>query len=297
MGINTEMVYVLATLERAGELAGKSRIVELGSQDVSAHPDSLRAAERSCFGMERGGAPENAAAFYRRYGLTDYACLDAGGSPTEGRMIADLNEPVPGGMLGCGPFDVVTNLGTSEHCFNQAAVFANVHELCAVGGLMIHVLCAQGLVNHGYFNYHPRMVHELAGSNRYDILNLWFTVDFTSHLIDYNSRSFREYDDRDVMLYVVLRKMNGSPFRLPFDTMFASQSKLKSYDNICRLNREQFSPYVKGNWSNATARDAFMRAPPPPRAALEDGAASGSVSRLTETLARIRRALLESSNR
>ena len=259
MGINSEMVYVLAAMEAAGELLGKKRIIELGAQDISAHPESILGAERRAFGHDRGIPPSNAAAFYRRYGFTGYACLDAGGSDTPGRFIVDLNEPLPEQILTLEKFDIVTNLGTSEHCFNQRTVFANMHNLCATNGLMIHVLCAQGLVNHGYYNYHPRMVYEIARANEYSIKHFWFTVDFTSHLINYTLDNFRLYDSRDVMIYVVMQKTCEMPFRQPFDSMFQEQIRIDTYKDNLQQRSAQFQPYIKTDWSNATAPDAYLR--------------------------------------
>jgi hypothetical protein len=237
MGINSEMVYVLAAMEAAGELLGKKRIIELGAQDISAHPESILGAERRIFGYDRGTSPSSAAAFYRRYGLTEYACLDAGGSDTPGRFIVDLNEPIPEQIPAWGKFDIVTNLGTSEHCFNQRTVFANINDLCATNGLMIHVLCAQGLVNHGYYNYHPRMVY----------------------LIDYTLDNFRLYDSRDVMIYVVMQKTCEMPFQQPFDSMFQEQIRIDTYKDNLQQRSEQFQSYIKTDWSNATAPDAYLR--------------------------------------
>ncbi len=265
MGINSEMVYVLQALESAGDLKDKRRIVELGAQDISAHPDSIMGAERRAFGHERGVAPANAAAFYRRYGVTEYVCLDAGGSDTPGRLIVDLNQPLPAWVLSLGKFDIVTNLGTSEHCFNQEMVFVNMHNLCQTGGLMIHVLCAQGLVNHGYYNYHPRLVHELAQANGYSIRHFWFTVDFTSHLIAYTLETFRLYDSRDIMMYVVLEKASDTAFREPFDSMFEETVQVETYKNATGASAKEFRSYIKTDWSNATAPDAYSRQAPQPQ--------------------------------
>lgn len=265
MGINSEMVYVFAAIKEAGLLVGKNRIVELGAQDLSVHPDSLLGAERLVFGHTRGAPPRNAAEFYLRYGFTEYVCLDAGGSDTPGRLIVDLNESLPEKVAALKKFDIVTNLGTSEHCFDQRMVFTNIHTLCKTGGLMIHVFCAQGLANHGYVNYHPRMVYELALANQYIIRYFWFTVDFTSQLIDYSLDNFRLYDDRDVMLYCVLEKTCDRKFRLPFDSMFQKENQICKYKANVQENSDQFQPYIKTDWSNATAPDAYLRKPKAPQ--------------------------------
>ena len=87
--------------------------------------------------------------------------------------VLDLNhDPMPEAMVNC--FDLVMNVGTSEHVLNQAAVFAFAHEATRPGGLMFHQLPASGFANHGYFCYTPRLFCDLAGYNDYEIVDLWF---------------------------------------------------------------------------------------------------------------------------
>jgi SAM-dependent methyltransferase len=97
------------------------------------------------------------------FAFEDYLALDRNG--TGAARSADLNEPVdlP------GAFDVVTNLGTSEHVFNQYQFFKTMHEATRPGGLMIHSLPNQGGYDHGFYNYHPTFCFDLAAANGYDV--------------------------------------------------------------------------------------------------------------------------------
>lgn len=100
------------------------------------------------------------------YGLVfrfdDYLAIDRHG--TGAARLADLNQPVrlP------GRFDVVTNFGTAEHVFNQYQFFKTVHEATRPRGLMIHSLPNQGGYDHGFYNYHPTFLFDLAAANGYD---------------------------------------------------------------------------------------------------------------------------------
>jgi len=80
----------------------------------------------------------------------------------------DLNEPI------VVPREVklVTNFGTSEHVFDQAQLLETCHRLCAVGGLMVHVVPMAGDLNHGFFNYQPGLFVDLASTNSYQIVAL-----------------------------------------------------------------------------------------------------------------------------
>ena len=261
MGINTEMYRILSYLQSHKLLTGKKSVVELGAQVISAHKNSLETVQKK-LGMSDVKPPTTAIELYRQFGLIDFCCVDAGGSLAENKVIADLNRPLQAQWKGFRTFDVVTNLGTSEHCFDQVSVFRNIHDMCAEGGLMIHQLCTQGLVNHGYYNYHPRFVYEMAQANGYEIVKIWFTVDFMSQLIEYNLDDFYLHDDRDLMIYTVLRKRYDRPFRLPFDSIFDEENQLEDYKQSQSIKDKEFDAYIKATWLNATAPDAFRRMPP-----------------------------------
>ena len=79
-------------------------------------------------------------------------------------------------------YDVVTNFGTTEHIANQLNAFKIIHDLTAPGGIMIHAVPAQGLVNHGLLKYNPKWFWMLARSNDYR----WLDFDYSSsgHITD-----------------------------------------------------------------------------------------------------------------
>ena len=69
---------------------------------------------------------------------------------------------------GCrGKYRLVTNYGTTEHVANQLNAFKIIHDLTAVGGLMVHSVPAQGMFCHGLVNYNPKFFWMLARSNGY----------------------------------------------------------------------------------------------------------------------------------
>jgi SAM-dependent methyltransferase len=105
--------------------------------------------------------------FYRiMFGEHSYRAVDLHGTAIAEQY--DLNFPLP--MT--DQFDVVTNLGTAEHVFNQCQVFQSLHERTKPGGIMIHSLPNQGGYDHGFYNYHPTFVFDLSQANRYHIVSL-----------------------------------------------------------------------------------------------------------------------------
>ena len=73
-------------------------------------------------------------------------------------------------------FDLVTNLGTGEHVFDQRRVFENVHNLTKPGGVMLYMLPFVNWLNHGFYNFHPVLFADLAAANGYGILEIALTA-------------------------------------------------------------------------------------------------------------------------
>jgi len=85
-------------------------------------------------------------------------------------------------------YDVVTNIGTSEHIFNQLAVFKTIHNLVTAGGVIIHQLPGQGYYDHGFYNYQPTFFFDLAQANNYLIVGFWMYDNNKRELINVHKR-------------------------------------------------------------------------------------------------------------
>jgi hypothetical protein len=140
-------------------------------------------------------------------------------------------------------FDFVTNIGTTEHVFNQANCFKVLHDLTDVGGIMAHAVPFAGLENHGLFKYSMKFFTALAKENDYDCLDAWvswniknqqfkpgvgeFFVDSVGmfrdarssrhHPIDHYHLNYADYRATDSCIYVFLRKTSSKEFRIPWD--------------------------------------------------------------------------------
>jgi hypothetical protein len=69
-------------------------------------------------------------------------------------------------------FHVVINSGTAEHVFNACQFFKTVHERTFPGGLMIHAFPFVGWLDHGFYNFNPTLIADLAAANQYAFL-IW----------------------------------------------------------------------------------------------------------------------------
>ncbi len=145
-----------ATLNRIAERAAQA------GQDA--------AALRAINALDMTARGDRVAAYYTSLGARSYAAIDV--NDTYGSLVMDLNKDLDAEYQFREQFDLVTNNGTGEHVFDQAAVYRNAHKLTRPGGLMVHVMPFVNYVNHGFYSFHPNLYHALAVANHYDVVGL-----------------------------------------------------------------------------------------------------------------------------
>lgn len=145
----------------------------------------------------------------------------------EGAQRVDLNWIDAKSVL--RPVDVIINTGTAEHVFSQGAVWRTMHEACKTGGLMVHALPLWGWLDHGFYNYHPTFVTDLAVENGYEILYWLFAeiepafhkvVTCPADLLALYPRS----RDKGAMMHVAYRKTSDVPFRVPMQGVYTNRT-------------------------------------------------------------------------
>ena len=118
--------------------------------------------------LELGGkinAPYTYKAFFQRLG---FAHLSVDWNGQHGAIKRDLREP-----LELGQFDMVTNIGTSEHVDKQAGVWRNMLEAMHVGSVLLCTTPKPGHWTwHGWHHPHAEFYRELAALNGLDIERL-----------------------------------------------------------------------------------------------------------------------------
>jgi hypothetical protein len=200
-------------------LPPKSKVIEFGNQRFTAGTDFKSTQD-----------------FYKSLGF-EYLALDV--NENMGAVICDLN--VTGHKF--EPVDLVTNNGTSEHIFNQAACFENAHEMCKVGGLMLHILPFTPWLNHGFFNYNPILFRDLAAANDYEIVFCGI-ANRSRQRIELGEEGFVEKRPQELIRHVeallpggevfviaVFRKTKEDGFKFPFQGKYKqdiSDGKLKA---------------------------------------------------------------------
>jgi SAM-dependent methyltransferase len=183
MAFNPLMIRL--TAELVPSLPPNATVAELGNQTFRPGRDILR--EVSAFlKRERPGwsdgdlmalnertgetLKESSADYMKSIGYGSYTCIDV--NQRYGALQMDLNYVLADKYNFRDEFDLVTNNGTGEHIFDQAAVYRNIHSLTRTDGLMLHVLPFHNYVNHGFYNVQPILFHDLAQANEYRILRM-----------------------------------------------------------------------------------------------------------------------------
>lgn len=191
------------------------------------------------FGNQRNTAEPGISVkeWYLDLGFWKYVALDM--NTEKDAEIIDLNRPVREQGLK-SEFEMVTNNGTSEHIWNQHQVFENAHELCAVGGVMLHCLPFGPWTNHGFFNYNPVVFRDLAAANQYEVPFFWIGNRWGNYVdgsaVDFyrEKKGDRLWDDlkaisigvAGVFNVVAFKKVHAGPFQMPIQGKY--QNDLES---------------------------------------------------------------------
>jgi hypothetical protein len=234
MGIGIDFLHDLAVIKRAGLLDDCSAVAEIGRQQFSHDvfgssqlhqlctlysipvPDIGAAATPDRFTEDAPySRPLWQALGYR------YVAIDIDGSPDS--LPLDLNvDEVPAEHKGA--YGLVANLGTTEHVANQINAFKVVHDVTAVGGVMMHHVPTQGYMMHGLVNYNLKFFWMLARSNLYQFVDADLQCSpiqrpLSSDLSDFISkfRPCRDFTVPNGFLYAALRKTSDQPFMPPLD--------------------------------------------------------------------------------
>ena len=261
MGLGSDAIELVIRLKDEGYLNDKLSVVELGAQQLAntllsasgrleaigqrfratspcplpgARPTHIAHGE-----LEHLAADAPAARDFWTWLGFDYASIDIDGSP--GSIALDLNYDAvsPSEM---GKYQLVTNFGTTEHVANQLNAFKIVHDLARRGGVMLHHLPMQGMLNHGLVNYNPKFFWMLARSNGYRVVYMNVSAGTSYYALPENITNFmsafapdigkrrHSYRVADMLLVVVLQKVFDIPYVAPLDVNTGTRTENKELE-------------------------------------------------------------------
>lgn len=231
MGFSNLITKAVATVVTDLPSGGQARVCELGNQTLK--NSRARAEVYAQFGISPPAELQSTKDWYMSMGFSRYLAIDVN---TERDAIAmDLNVDIGKHYGFTEKFDLVTDNGTGEHVFNQYMLFKNAHDLCAVGGFMIHVLPFYRWVDHGFYNYHPNLFPCLANQNSYELRELWIATSDAEHLHKLNVKNLKrqkgyrqDFDldswERDPMVVAVMRKCHDRDFEIPIQFLYGGDN-------------------------------------------------------------------------
>ena len=231
MGYGIPALRLTNSLYRNGFFKNFKSVMELGSQEIifGGGRKYTPAEVHKLTGFNFSGGFPSVEAIYKSIGFETYKCIDSDGRYNA--LVFDLNQDIVMTHGYSDTFDLLTNHGTTEHCFDQLHCFQNIHNLCAEGGIMIHVVPTQGGVDHGFYSYHPKFFTAMAASNNYEVIGMWIIVDEGDDLFNYTPELMTMLfgqipTKRHAALFAALRKKTSEEFKVPWDPMFVGFSQL-----------------------------------------------------------------------
>ncbi|MCR9219887.1 MAG: class I SAM-dependent methyltransferase [Alphaproteobacteria bacterium] len=231
MGAGVKTIQAIMNLSESGRLAYGARICDIGVTQLFGA--AIKEGVVSMMEYYARKAPADARAtvldaseideirdgvflghYLERAGF-EYVALDI--FPAPRTIPFDLNVHSPGPALK-GRFDLVMNLGTTEHVMNQLNAFSVIHDLCAVGGVMYHDLPSEGYFSHGFFRYDALLFRNLAGSNAYEVFDQSFCAGLSAAPPpDLTKAGVSAEALYDVGVEAKLVKTTDRPFQIPME--------------------------------------------------------------------------------
>ena len=146
---------------------------------------------------------------YNFLGIDDYSSIDV--DELFGAFGFDLNKDIKTCYSFNKQYDLVTNHGTTEHCFNQLSCFKNIHDLTKKNGYMIHSLPHHSN-EHGLFDYTRHFFDCLINYNKYKAMY------------------FKIYDaSKYSSIFITLKKRNDKDFIVPVDNVSINHIKKNTF--------------------------------------------------------------------
>jgi hypothetical protein len=200
---------------------GGDSIIELGCQQFY----SLTSSNIQLEELKEYNDGDYVKLFYEKMGLK-YDSIDINNST----IVADLNCEIP-----CidREYDIVTNLGTSEHIFNQFNVFSFMHRVVKIDGYMIHCIPIKH-DKHGFYLYDLNFLISLSYDNEYKLVELTLAIrdkseEYLFKSIEDVSKSIDDINKSDVCyVFFVVKKQRQAEFVPPKQLIY--NDSLSFYD-------------------------------------------------------------------
>lgn len=150
MGIDIHALQLLQCNKQKNGKLGKT--LTLGRQAVLLGPKLAK----KWIGTDQGAWCENL--LIKNFDAEKVDSID-NSDYEDASIIYDYNNPIPEILK--NQYDTVLDFGCSEHIFDVAQAFENTIDVCKVGGIILHILPADGFCGHGFYQFTPEFFFSL----------------------------------------------------------------------------------------------------------------------------------------
>lgn len=228
MGLNIEYLSFFDQINKIYSFKNK-QMVALGSQEMHDPKAALEEYAKQNNYVNFGKTFSVRYLLMERYGLAEYTDLDFNDSAD---IKIDFSLPLPEEYN--ETCDIVLDGGTSEHIFDIANVFKNMHDLLRPGGIFIH-MSPYTWMEHGFYNFNAKFFHFLDKANNYTPLmeGFYFQHDLDAEISGIqithinaektkiaeliNADLTNQFARKNILYLRVSRKDLSAPFVIPYD--------------------------------------------------------------------------------
>lgn len=207
MGIEFHAVQFLRYAAKQGQFG---RVATIGRQSLDIGEERLRDVLRLPAEYKHEHYAETLLKDY--FGATCVESFD--NSDYEGAdHVEDMNKPLGKSYR---PYDTVIDFGCLEHIYNAPQAFRNLSELCCEGGQILHILPANNLCGHGFWQFSPELFFSLySKENGYGETQV-FLADISQeriwHQVSKPENGQRIELDSWARLFLLCRTIKGATF-------------------------------------------------------------------------------------
>lgn len=144
-------------------------------------------------------------------------------------LLLDLNTPLSEPSL-VNSFDILLDMGTTEHCFNIGVVMQNYLKFVKLGGFIIH-WNPLWMPNHGFYNLNPTFYHDwyMANGGGIELISSWEyqgpTEPERMSYVPYTERF--NYRAENLSNLVIVKKIEEvREYTWPIQTKYAKMDKM-----------------------------------------------------------------------
>ena len=171
-------------------------------------------------------------AVFSGLGAKIFDCIDYFPDTARGERFVDLNQPLTL-EESCKGYDLVIDPGTTEHCANVWQALVNATHYVGMGGHIVHILCTDGYMNHGFYQVQPTFFCDYYNENAWEIKMIAVDKQATTELHVFNPDMAWARPDKkhwefgEYMVWAIAqRKQCSTVGKLPIQTKYKRKEAL-----------------------------------------------------------------------